>query len=582
MNNQDVINEIRSKVDIVDVISEYLPLTKKGKNYFGVCPFHDDNNPSMSVSREKQIFRCFSCGASGNVFTFVQDYEQIDFKDALKLLADKSGVTINTNGYQKSNKYDKLYSAYDITNRFYQNNLKSSVGKIALKYLEDRNINNDVINYFGIGLSSVNSDVTKLLIKKEYDIKTLNDIGISYRDSDIYIDRIMFPLCDTRGNVVAFSGRRYKDENGSKYINTKETVIFKKGDNLYNYHRAREEVRIKKEVIVVEGFMDVIRLHTAGIKNVVALMGTAMTKEQANLIKKLSDNVILMFDGDEAGLHADMVNGEVLDKMVTNLKIVPLEDNLDPDEYILKYGFDAIKTRINDAIYYKDFKIKQLKNNRNLNSNEDKANYIDEVLKETSGIKDEIRREIILKSLANEFNLEYNTLEKRLSSYMDLGKKDDISKIEIVTKPKLNRKDKYYMAPRYVIYSMINKPDVIDYYDKHGIFFYEDKFKILANEISYYYRKYSKISEADFYTYLSDKEDLLSLFKDIMSSVDFDDISDLVIKDNIKVLEDYTKNQEIKRLKEMLKNTSDFNKKLELSEKIARIKIGSEINGERN
>ena len=357
MNNQDIINEIRSKIDIVDIISSYIPLTKKGKNYFCVCPFHDDTNPSMSVSREKQIYRCFSCGASGNVFTFVENYEQISFSDTLKMLAEKADVSLGKNVIrEKSTRYDKLYEAYDITNRFYQNTLKSSIGKSAIDYLRTRNIDNDVINYFEIGLSSINNDITKLLIKKDFDIKTLNDIGISNKDKDIYIDRIMFPLHNTQGKVVGFSGRIYKDnDNGSKYINTKETVIFKKGLNLYNYYRARDEVRVKKEVIVVEGFMDVIRLYTAGIKNVVALMGTAMTKEQATLLKKMSNNIILMFDGDSAGIHANLVNGEVLEQMDVNVKVVPLDDNDDPDTYILKYGNEKVKSLISDAIYYKDY-----------------------------------------------------------------------------------------------------------------------------------------------------------------------------------------------------------------------------------
>ena len=576
MINQNVINEIRSKVDIVDIVSSYIPLSKKGKNYFGVCPFHDDNNPSMSVSREKQIYRCFSCGASGNVFTFVENYEQISFKDTLKLLADKAGVQVSiSNNYERNTKYDKLYEAYDITNKIYQNNLKSSYGKIAIDYLKTRNIDNDVINNFGIGLSTSNNDVTKLLTKKEYDLKTLNDIGLSNRDNDIYIDRIMFPLHDTTGKVVGFSGRCYKTNEASKYINTKETVIFKKGLNLYNYYRAREEVRVKKQVIVVEGFMDVIRLYTVGIKNVVALMGTAMTKEQANLLKKMSNNIILMFDGDSAGIKANMVNGEMLENMGVDVKIVPLQDNDDPDTYILKYGGDSIKDLINDAIYYKDFKIKQLKNNRNLKSDEEKANYIDEVLKEVSLIKDEIRREIIVKNLAIEFNLSYNTLEKRLSDYLAIVKKEEKPVIEFKKKDK---KDKYYYAPRAIIYYMLDNDEVIRYFDNHGILFYDEKFRFLASEISYYYKKYGIINHADFFSYLQDKEDLLEILKEIFSYEYEEEVSFETILDYIKVLEEYTRNQEIKRLKEMIKNTSDFNKKIELSEKVRKLKIGVEKN----
>jgi len=412
----NVIQEIRSKVDIVDIVSEYVPLTQKGKNFFGVCPFHDDTNPSMSVSREKQIYRCFSCGASGNVFQFVQDYEHISFKEALKMLADKAGVELKGFTHTKSHsEQDKYYEIYEIAQKYYQNNLQTNYGKKAKEYLAGRKIDEEMIKTFGIGLSlDTTNDLVQLLTKKGYDLNTLNQIGLASYDKDLYNSRIMFPLQDLSGRIVGFSGRRYDGEKENKYVNTKGTPIFQKGNTLYHYFNAREAVRKKKTVIVMEGFMAAIRSITVGIDNVVSLMGTAMTKEQAELIKRLSDHVILCFDGDDAGRKATLTNGEELEKMGCEVKVAELGDDLDPDDYILKYGKDDFTRLIKNAVFLSDYKIKNLKRGVNLNSDEEIAHYINSVILETSKIKDEIRRELILKTLAKEFDIGYNTLEKRL------------------------------------------------------------------------------------------------------------------------------------------------------------------------
>jgi DNA primase len=229
--NNDLAATIRSKVDIVDIIGERIPLTAKGKNFFGVCPFHDDTNPSMSVSREKQIYTCFSCHATGNVFTFLMNYEHMDFKEVLKYLGDKVGIdTGSVHIAKKSTKYDKLYDAYELALKYYQNNLNSNVGKEAKKYLASRKLEEEVIKEFEIGLSlEKKDDLTTLLTSKNYDLVTLNRIGLSSDNHDIYNDRIMFPLYDVSGKVVGFSGRIYKDNGQNKYLNTKETDIFKKG-----------------------------------------------------------------------------------------------------------------------------------------------------------------------------------------------------------------------------------------------------------------------------------------------------------------------------------------------------------------
>ena len=343
--SEELINEIRRSVNIVDVVSDYIPVEQKGRNYFALCPFHDDHNPSMSISPDKQIYTCFVCGAHGNVFNFVMDYEHVSFIDAVKMIGRRVGVNIDLPTQYKKPKekgLEDLYNIYDIANKFYQNNLSTKEGSDAREYLSNRDFKEDVIKEFGIGLS-LNNKLSSMLLKK-YDKDILIRSGICNESGgnifDAFTERIMFPLWDIDGNVVGVSGRIYKAKASSKYVNSKESDIFKKGKLIYNYHRAKEEVRKKKFVLVVEGFMDVIALYKVGIKNVVAMMGTAVTNEQANLLKRLSTNIFLCFDGDSAGNMATMSCANELTKVGITPKVIRLPENLDPDEYIKKYGSD--------------------------------------------------------------------------------------------------------------------------------------------------------------------------------------------------------------------------------------------------
>lgn len=575
--SMDVINQIRSKVDIVDIISEYLPLTQRGKNFFGVCPFHDDTHPSMSVSREKQIYKCFSCGASGNVFNFIMDYEHVSFREALVILANKTGIDIgNVHVKKENNKYEEFYKVYDLALKFFQNNINTAQGKQAKEYLEQRQIDESIIKEFSIGLALSSRDsLLTLLTKKKYSNELLNELGLTVNNYDNFIDRIIFPLWDVNGRVVGFSGRIYHpNSNQNKYVNTKETPIFKKGQTIYNYHRAREYARRDKSIIVMEGFMDVIRAYTIGVKNVVALMGTAMTKEQIQLIKRLSNQVILCFDGDDAGRKATLTNGELLVKAgVTKIKVIALENNEDPDTYIIKNKGEKFKTLIENAMNYSDYKINSLKIGINFNSDIEKSNYINQVIKEASTIKDEIRVEILLKNLAKEFDLSYNTLEKRLMEFKsDEEKKQEKIDIPKVEKPKHNKYEK--ATYEYLYYMLVNEKAII-YYDRENIFFPIEKARFLASEISYYYKKYGRITIADFYTYLQDKKDLLALLNIVLTY----DKKELINQEDIealaKVIREYNVVQEIKRLKEKMKNVIDPLEKAKIADEIRKLKIGS-------
>lgn len=573
MNNQGIFNEIREKIDIVDLIGEYVPLVQKGRNFFGVCPFHNDTNPSMSVSREKQIYKCFSCGASGNIFTFVRDYEHIDMKDVLEILAPKAGITLNSTGLtKKTTKYDKYYDIYDLANKFYQNNINTKDGMKAKEYLKNRQISEETIKEFGIGLSLDSMDsLTKILINKGYDPLTLDKIGLSSNNHDLFINRIMVPIHDSNGRVVAFSGRVYNKKSDHKYVNTKETEIFKKGTILYNYHRCKEIARRSKYLIIMEGYMDVFRAFSVDIKNVVAIMGTALTEEQTNLVKKLSNNVYLCLDGDAPGQKAMLSVGEQLEKVGINVKIVGLTNDEDPDTYILKYGKEKFNNLIENAISFSDFKLQSLKRGVNFANDLELSHYVDSVIREASSIEDEIRREIILKKLALEANLSYNTLEKRLNEYLEKKKP---AKIIIKDKTPKNKLSQYDKAVYGMMYAILTDYKYLKKFQDNSLYFVNQKDRYLLMEIEYYYKKYGTILIADFYTYLIEKEDLLALYNDIITYMDNRCVTDEAVDDFMKVIKSYNLGLEINRLTDMMKKENDEIEKSKIAEEIRLLRIG--------
>ena len=571
------INNVRNSVDIVEIISEYVPLISKGRNYFGVCPFHDDNHPSMSVSKEKQIYTCFSCGATGNVFNFLMDYKSISFSEALKMLADRAGIHINVDVKEKTSPHSKLYEIYDIAFKFYQNNINTSEGLNARKYLESRNIDEKIIKEFGIGLSlSKRNLLSNLLLKKGFDNKTIIDSGLASNNAegiyDMYYKRIMFPLYDTFGKVVGFSGRIYEGTDISKYINSKETEIFKKGELLYNFHRAREEARITKTIIIMEGFMDVIRAYTIGVKNVVATMGTAITKEQALLIKRLAPNVILLFDGDKAGLKATISCIKELSQIGVVPSIVRLEDNLDPDEYIQKNGKDAFLAKINNPMNIMDFKLMQYKDNINLESSVEKADYVKKVLNDLSKIDDDILREVTIQKVSIDSNLSIEFLKEQLESMKKVTKET----IEIPEKEdkKIN---KYDMAQRALIYYMLKGKDVINVYNNRKPFIPNEKYRHLVQEIVSYFKINGIINSADLITELmkSNKE-----LVNIIGSIESDGFKDEYSLDDIdayiKVIVEFNIKNELKRIKEEMNKESDPMRKAQIAQRMVELKLRGE------
>lgn len=561
------INRIQQAANIVEIINSYITLEKKGKNHFGMCPFHDDHNPSMSVSEEKGLFTCFVCHKTGNVFSFIQDYENVSFLEAVKIVASKVGIEIDT-GYKETSKYDKHYEAVDFALKFYQNNLKSKDGLKALEYLKKRGITDEIIEEFNIGYASSAFDtLTKLLTSKGYDEQILIDTGLSQRSQtlyDLFRNRITFPIHNPQGKPVGFSARIYEDVNEAKYINTKETQIFKKGNILFNYHRAQNEARRVKKLIVVEGQMDAIRIYANGIKNVVATMGTALTDNHIKLLKKLNIPIVLCMDNDEAGEKATIQNGELLTNAGVDLKVLRLSGAKDPDEYIMSHSKEEFIDAIDNAVTYFDFKLNYHKKNKNLNKVEDVSKYVNEVIKELNKTNDQILIDLTINELSENYGINKNVLLNQIIKVEPIK----VEKIEAKKAKKLSKNQK---LSRILLYYMMNDVKYIKLYEQELGYIPDEKYLEIANDILAFFLKYNYISIADFITYEISKDNyevVLDIVDDFIKTelVDADYIG---IVNKIKLWIDENK---IEELKEKQKNITDINEKLAIMNEIAKMK----------
>ena len=558
------LQEIRNSVDIVDVVSSYLNLTAHGKNYFGVCPFHDDHSPSMCVSKEKQIYTCFVCGATGNVFQFIKEYENISFTEAVKKVALIGGIEVKIDEMKTLKKESNLYDIYNLTNKIYQLNLNTTMGISAKEYLKKRGIDDTIIKEFGIGLSLTKGNIYEALIKKGFDTKDIIKSGLANENGyDLYRNRIMFPLWDLNGKVVGFSGRIYNGENAPKYINSKETEIFKKGELLYNYHRARNECRRKNEVIIMEGFMDVISAYTHGITNVVAAMGTAITSSNAHLISRMAKNIILCFDGDDAGIMAaNACTNELLKLNVfPNIVVLDKTKGKDPDEYIKNNGVEAFKEKLSHPLSVMEFKEFYNKKGVDLGDTTSKAEYVKKMILEIDNIKDSILREVSINKLAEETNLGIDFIKSQLKNEIKEEKKIEFKK-------ELNLQ-KYEKAEIDLIYYMLKDSKVILQYEVKKIYLPTEKYRFLVRQICAFYQKYGKIDVADFLTFIADDKEMIKVLGEITSRDLKKTYSKEEIEDYIKCIDEYNRSIEISNLKQKMKESIDYNEKIALAKKIA-------------
>lgn len=569
--SQDEISTIQNSASIVDVISSYIPLTQKGKNYFGVCPFHEDHSPSMSVSDEKHIYKCFSCGATGNVFTFLENYLNVSFAEAVSILADKLGISIRVPLTKKKDlKYQKEFDLMELALRFYQNNLYTEEGERARLYLKERGLLEDTIKEFSIGLSLDKNLFYTLFSKQGHSNTLLEGLGLISSNGtqvyDVFQNRIMFPIHDLEGHVVGFTARCYLHDATPKYLNTKETYLFKKGNILFNYHRAKENVRITKQVLVVEGNMDAIRLSSVGIKNVVALMGTSLTKEQIDALRKLRAQIILMLDNDDAGERATFQVGNLLEESQIPFSVVRLSGEKDPDSYVLANGKDAILENVKNAISFVDFKLNFLKKNKNLNEASDLADYIKAVIESLKNNRDAILKEVTLQKLANDYNISYAVLKEQLGM-------DEKEEKQIVKELPLEKKKKsgYEKICEEILFYMMNGVNFIKLYQTKLGMFPSKEHRLVANEILYYYETNKTINLADFITY-AETTNVKDAIMDILNTVWIEDLEESAMLELLHLAKKKIKEQEIEKIKIELSKELDENKKMSLALKLVEIK----------
>lgn len=549
---EETINAIIEKADIVEVISEYVKLEKKGNDYKGICPFHNDTNPSFSVSPAKKVYKCFSCNEAGGVVKFVQKIRNVSFLEAIKILGDKYNIKVDIKGNEYSENLKKYYNIMQEateTYEFYLNNTKE--GEAALEYLHGRHLDDDIIKRFQIGLSSSKDNIIcKALIDTEkflpLDLKEINLIGDNNgKYFDLFRERVMFPIKNLNGNIIAFSGRLYK-EGKPKYINSSESLIFKKGQILYNYFESQNDIKLQNHVFVFEGFMDVIAAYRCGINNTVATMGTALTNEQINAIKKLTNNVVLCYDGDEPGIEATKRAIRLFINAGMNVKVVLMPDGLDPDEFINKYGNDGLnkylRTKSLSSIEYL-YEVEKRK--LNIHDSNSIISFQNNVYTFLKFFNSKSLESIVLDRMAKDLNLKKEDLEA------DLDKKEEIIPVidnsKKITLTQL-KKLKYSFAEKGLIYLAYNRKDDCDEINRllgYGGSFTKKTHRNILYKLFNYYSFSNVMDSTIFFNQLDDEE--LDDLKNIINSFNVFTITEL--KDLVDTVLEYSNERVIQDIK---------------------------------
>lgn len=410
--SDEIIDEVRQTNDIVDVISQYVRLKRSGRNYFGLCPFHNEKSPSFSVSPEKQIFHCFGCGVGGNVFTFLTKIEGINFVEAVQNLAERANIQLPTLENNLDSKKEalksKVYQVNEFTANYYHENLYKPESKIAQEYIKKRKLSNETLKSFKIGFSGKFDELYKELKKQGFEEREILESGLVNKNDrgqhiDRYRNRLMFPICDVRGRVIAFGGR-VLDDSKPKYINSPENIVYSKGRHLFGLNVAKK-YDIKKRLLIVEGYMDVISLHQRGIHNVVASLGTALTQQQGYLLRNNTEQIVLSYDSDEAGQTAKVRAMEILQNMGCDIRVLQMDGAKDPDEFVIKYGNARFQNLVDRAISVVEFKVKILRQSMDLNSVNDKIKFLNEIAKIISKIDNNMEKEIYIERISKEYDV---------------------------------------------------------------------------------------------------------------------------------------------------------------------------------
>lgn len=427
---EDKINEIRQSIDIVDIIGEYVHLKKQGKNYFGLCPFHGENTPSFSVSADKQIYHCFGCGAGGNAISFLMDIDGLNFQEAVIKLAEKGNIPLeierrseNISADSKVNNDQKLMKdAHELLAKFYHHLLvNTKEGQKALEYLLERGFTKASIEKFQIGYSLPSWDFTvKLLQKRGFELPLMEKAGLIIKKEndtayfDRFRNRIMFPIQNSKGETIAFSGRAIDKEDQPKYLNSPETILFNKSNILYNYYRSKGFIKKQQQVVLFEGFADVISADNAEVNNSIATMGTSLTDQHVQLIRRMTDSVIICYDSDFAGIEAAFRAGNMLTEQHCHIRVARMPEGLDPDDYIKKYGAEKFRQDvIGGSLTFMAFKMEYYRLGKKLQNEGEKLQYIEKVIEEITKLDKAVERDHYLRQLADEFSISLDALKQQ-------------------------------------------------------------------------------------------------------------------------------------------------------------------------
>ncbi|MFA1820437.1 DNA primase [Virgibacillus oceani] len=553
---ENIIEEIRAANDIVDVIGEYIQLKKQGKNFFGLCPFHGEKTPSFSVTQEKQIFHCFGCGKGGNAVTFLMEMESYSFYEALEHLAKRTGQELPESAGKKeasnlSHENQQTLEAYEWLTKLYHHLLRyTKDGKEGYNYFADRDIGDDAIDTFQLGFApNIKGFTAEFLEKKGFHLQHLIKNGlVSMLDDQTTIDRfggrVIFPIRNHLGKTVAFGGRAL-GEKEPKYLNSPESELFQKGKLFYNFDLAKRYIRKESEAILFEGYMDVITAYQAGIRNVIATLGTSLTDSQANLLNRYVDTVVICYDDDDAGTEAAYKAAVSLRKSGCEVKVAKLKDNMDPDDFIKTYGKDVFEKEVIKASdTFMAFYMRYVKKDYNLSLEADRINYIEKVLRQLAVINSSVEREYYLKELSNEYDVSMETLMEELQVYR---KKNGYQKDSPVKKRYNRAAANFYQnkkllpafhnAERMLLQYMLQDTMVADKVrEEIGANFTIDEHKIIATHLYAFYEEGYPSDVSLFIDNLSN-DSMKQLIIEITMNMDEKEINDREINDYIRIIQ---------------------------------------------
>ena len=554
--SDEILNEVRENSDIVEVISQYVHLKRSGRNYFGLCPFHNEKSPSFSVSPDKQIFHCFGCGVGGNVFTFISKIEGIGFKEAIENLADRAGIVLpkseNNEDSKREELKSKVYKVNNFTADYYHKRLYDSKSKAGQEYVKQRKLTNETLESYNLGFSGNYDELYRVLKKEGFNDEEIFESGLVKKNEqgqyvDFYRDRFMIPILDVRNRVIAFGGRVLGDAKRFKYLNSPENIVYSKGKHLFGLNVAKRYEH--KKLLIVEGYMDAISLHQRGITNVVAALGTALTTNQGWLLRKNAEQVILGFDADGAGQNAIMRAMEVMQNMGCDMRVLQMTGAKDPDEFIIKYGSARFQKLMNEAISLLEFRVKVLEQSLDLEVASDKVKFLNEIAKLIAKIDNTIEQEIYIEKLSKGYNISKEAIFGQVNKlqYSNKVKVNNLEKAKPVVIHKREEKvnnnvpDEVIKRENTIISILINNPE---------------NFQIIKNNMKvedFKYELNNRIVKA-LYQELEKEDSNINLVLDKMEDEEIKNhltaimAEDYGITDNVKAIEDILKKYEREKL----------------------------------